>query len=280
MWSQGNKYISPKDWRRMKRGKWYDQKSDLLVVLIIGTLLLGACAGHVKFQGIVSETDERSLTLTATLMKPKGDGPFPAVIILHGCGGVHQKHLDWASKLKTWGYATLIVDSLGPRNVSNICKKGWTIDPYTRAMDAHKAKSYLAELPFVDQGRIGVMGFSHGGASALASIHRSSFKEETPFQAAIAFYPSCSFLGEPRAPLMILIGEKDDWVYASFCEKWVEKIGDAEHELILKVYPGAYHGFDNPRAGRWYMGHYLEYNQKAASDAKIRVREFLAKYLK
>jgi dienelactone hydrolase len=256
------------------------RRTVLVMVVIIGTLLLGACAGQVKFEGIVSETDERPLTLTGTLMKPKGDGPFPAVIVLHGCGGVRQSHIDWASKLKTWGYVALVVDSLGPRNVSNICAKGWDVDPYTRAMDAHKAKSYLAELPFVDQGRIGVLGFSHGGASALVTIHRSSFKKQAPFQVAIAFYPACSFLADTEAPLLILIGEKDDWVYASFCEKWVEKLGDTEYEVILKVYPGAYHGFDNPRRGRWYRGHYLEYNQKAASDAKIRVREFLAKHLK
>jgi len=55
--------------------------------------------------------------------------------------------------------------------------------------------------------------------------------------------------------------------------------GKTTHEIILKVYPQAYHGFDF-EVDTSKEGHRLLYNQAAANDAIEQVRNFLAKYLK
>jgi hypothetical protein len=87
----------------------------LLTVIVIGC----ATTSPLTFKG------SESLMLKGTLMKPKGDGPFPAVVLLHGCEGMGGAGSDaynrWASRLKSWGYLTLQVDSFGPRGDSFIC---------------------------------------------------------------------------------------------------------------------------------------------------------------
>ena len=228
-----------------------------------------------------------SLTLKGTLIKPKGNGPFPAVVLLHGCDGMGGTGSDsynrWASRLKSWGYVILQVDSFGPRGDSFICSNDELMKKYVpkRAMDAHDAQSYLAGLRFVDPKRIAVMGWSHGALSTIASVSETPGKNVVPFQASIAFYPYCyKTLGDLNAPLLILIGALDDWCPAELCSSNMPKQGKTKHEVILKVYPGAYHNFDWPDMDVIYMGHVLQYNRQAESDAIIQTKEFLEKHLK
>jgi dienelactone hydrolase len=42
-----------------------------------------------------------------------GPGPFPAVVLLHGCGGYHSSMMSWTDRLAAWGYVALSVDSFG-----------------------------------------------------------------------------------------------------------------------------------------------------------------------
>src|ERR1700754_4492933 len=62
--------------------------------------------------------------LHAQLYKPEGEGPFPTVIALHGCGGlgnhsepVLPRYRDWAEQLLKAGHAVLLPDSYGSRGL-------------------------------------------------------------------------------------------------------------------------------------------------------------------
>jgi dienelactone hydrolase len=179
---------------------------------------------------------------------------------------------------------TLQVDSFGPRGLSNVCT--YTSSDYVdifqqRVTDAYDAKQYLSSLPFVDIKRIAVMGWSHGGHTTLQALQQD---RQMPFQAAVAFYPACRrSLSGMNAPLLILIGEADDWTYADQCVSMMPK-GKTSPEVILKVYPGAYHGFDTAGANHNVRGskgvHHLQYNPEAEADAIIQVRSFFEKHLK
>jgi dienelactone hydrolase len=255
----------------------------LMGLIVFLTVILIGCATTttVTFKG------SESLTLKGTLIKQKGDGPFPAVVLLHGCDGMGGAGSDlyrmWASRLKSWGYITLLVDSFAPRGDSFICSNDELMKKYVpqRAMDAHDAQSYLAGLRFVDPKRIAVMGWSHGALSTIASVSEMTGKKIVPFQASIAFYPYCyKTLDDLDAPLMILIGGLDDWCPAELCSANIPKGGKTKHEVVLKVYPGAYHSFDFPGMDVIYMGHVLQYNGQAASDSILQVKKFLEKHLK
>lgn len=100
------------------------------------------------------------------------------------------------------------------------------------------------------------------------------------FRAAIAFYPGCLLrLLRLNAPLLVLIGEEDDWTPAARCRR-MEVGPETSHEFTLKIYPGAYHEFDRPDPNTLiYLGHRLARHQAAAVDAEQRVRRFLTRHL-
>jgi dienelactone hydrolase len=137
------------------------------------------------------------------------------------------------------------------------------------------------ELPFVDKQKIGLIGWSHGGMAALYAVDDLTpiEKRKNPFQCVVAFYPYCSRIYELNAPLLILIGEKDDWCPASRCKPLLTQ-RDSQHEITLKIYESADHCFDFEGLDTIYEGHKLKYNPEAAKDAVSKVQHFLSKYLK
>jgi dienelactone hydrolase len=207
-----------------------------------------------------------SARLPVREFKPDGPGPFPAVVILHDCSGLGPTSSGaprrWTNELVARGYVVLIPDSFTPRgHAAGVCTvpvrlRNADVGPQTRARDAHAALAHLRTLPYVDGRRIGVMGGSHGGSSTLAAMATRmdavGTPDFSPFAAGIALYPACATA--PRvstrvyrsyAPLLILIGEKDDWTPAEPCRQ-LAKAAQAEGSPVsLKVYPGAHHSFDS-----------------------------------
>lgn len=216
-------------------------------------------------------------TIIASLTKPTGTGIFPAVILLHGGIGFDQHYDDWAARLATWGYVALLLDGFGRRGQSS-----FSDPPSTLAQDICYAKSYLSELSFVDPERIGIIGWSQRGSSALATlcVRFPSPQKEYPLRAVVTFYPYCfRVLADLDFPLLILIGELDDRCPATLCmERMPHK--RTENEVTLKVYPRAYHGFDMEGIDTSYLDRRYRYNPKAAADSIIQVKTFLAKHLK
>ncbi len=256
------------------------------ICLLTIIMFAGGCvsSGNHQFKGI-SERPGTELFLDGKVYKPEGDGPFPAVILLHRCAGIKTYDYSWASKIKSWGYVAFIVDSFGPRRISNACGEKGSIGYKDRAMDAYSAKLYLSSLPFVNSDKIAVIGWSMGGNGVLQAIDpvmEDLLPSEyiSSFQAAISFYPYCfNWLDNLSAPLLIIAGGKDDWTPVDYCENRLPKKA-TEHEVNLKVYPDAYHCFDCSGKNMIYMGHTLKYSPEATLDSAILVQKFLAKYLR
>lgn len=253
------------------------------VFVVLLTSFTTAPAESVSFN--VSPTLDAPVAIFGVLEQPAGDGPFPAVVMLHGCGGPWPLRDEmWSRQLVDWGYVVLRLDSFGPRGFpEGICKQVSSVSPLTRAEDAHAAKAYLKNLHIVDGSNIAVMGWSHGGMSALWAVQNTYVSDTVrpdPFKAAIAIYPWCEpALYRVDSPLLLLIGELDDWTPASRCER-MELKEPIVNDMSLKVYPGAWHDFDVPGLDKEVLGHVLRYSPKAAEDAHARVKAFLSKHLK
>jgi dienelactone hydrolase len=215
--------------------------------------------------------------LLGYLARPDGPGPFPAVVVLHGCNGFSSASAAIADDLKTFGYVALTVDSLGPRDSSGECDRFFV----GQEIDAYAALAHLSQLPFVDSNRIALLGTSMGGYSALLAVQRGALEKkfDHKFRAAIAYYPSChGFSAIMTVPTMILIGDADDWTPAEACRKMIAQWTGEGDRIALVVYPGAYHGFNFPQLepGAGFLGHWLQYDKRAATDAWEKVTTILA----
>jgi dienelactone hydrolase len=215
----------------------------------------------------------------AEIWLPTGTGPFPAVVVLHGCDGIGRHYRIWARDLAAWGYVALLVDSFRPRGIASVCNHGSDVPPLLQAEDGLAAASYLRSLPNVRRDRIGVIGFSHGGWAVLKAVLSGTLPaaQAPPFAAAVAFYPGCELPSSPLATdTLILIGDADDWTPARRCIRWRDAADAAGHALELKIYPGARHGFDAPAPLHQFAGHYVGRDPAAAADAVAAARAFLA----
>ena len=123
------------------------------LALVLGVLTLAGCAGVARTIDVPrprATTDSKPWpgTLSGYLTLPPGDGPFPAVILLHGCSGLPgalRRLGEWAEWYRARGWASIILDSFGPRNIAAVCGNN-EVTANDRANDAYAALSYLAGL--------------------------------------------------------------------------------------------------------------------------------------
>jgi len=250
------------------------------LAIVAAMTALVACTPTVP----LTSTDSGGADIRASgeLFKPDGAGPFPAVVVLHGCSGLTVNQQAWAQRLNRWGYVAFVIDSFGPRGVQTVCGTS-DVPPSARARDAFSAATWLRTQPFVDGERIGVIGFSHGGSTVMQTVLEPVARsaEATPFRAAVAYYPGCRRTASPLATdVLILIGDADDWTPAERCAAYVASLAEQLHTAAIKRYPGAYHAFDAQGAARSYLGHTLGFHPTAAEDSFAMTRAFFDARLK
>jgi dienelactone hydrolase len=268
-------------------------RRNTLMAVIVALLAsaLASRAGAPRYTGWsvtipTSTRDGGSEEIPATILKPPGDGPFPAVVVLHDCSGLSVRSsgapMRWATLLAAQGYVAIIPDSFSTRGFAEgICTAAAElasqlrrVSLIQRGFDAYAALAYLRALPYVDGAHVGVIGGSHGGSSTLAAMvmpasAKAPLVEERRhgFAAGVALYPGCGgrfgtwsvtrasgdhgaiteYTGvyQPIAPLLILVGDKDDWTPAKPCEELTARAEAAGYPVSIKVYPDAQHSFDS-----------------------------------
>jgi dienelactone hydrolase len=197
-----------------------------------------------------------SVALSGELLFPEGAGPFPAIVLAHGCEGNRNVEPVWGPFLRKAGYATFNVDSLRGRGLNEVCTQPFALSPLQRVSDIYGALRLLAAHPKVDAKRVALMGFSHGGiVTMLASTTwaKDNFAPagQPSFRAFFAFYPYCNTIFPERdrvsAPVRIHTGAADDWTPAKPCADLAGSLKAAGQDVSISVYPDAYHKFDQAR---------------------------------
>ncbi len=240
-------------------------------------------------------------TLHAQLYRPDGDGPFPIVIALHGCGGlaghsepVQPRYRDWAEQLLKAGNAVLLPDSYGSRELGPQCrvKERRVLARRERVADIMASRQWLVEQPWAEHNRISLMGWANGASALLWAVRpQSSRKVEPDFRSAIAFYPDCrlsSGLGwSARVPTLLLIGANDDISSPPACRQMVDGAHGRSALARIVVYPGAYHDFDRANFPFHAIGGtadatlpergHVGTDTEARADSQQRVAEWLAR---
>ena len=237
--------------------------------------------------GAPEENHTRASTgaLPVTVYRPPGAGPFPFVILLHGCGGLRHKAMwthwvePWTAVFHAHGIGTAVIDSFAPRGVVEVCTSNpgpWAV---RRADDAYSARAWLAEQPYVDARRIAVMGMSNGGRTVLAAM-RADRERAGRFLAGVALSPGCQSDTSSvfYAPLLVLIGVDDTVTPARYCQEMLRVRPQGTPEIRLVLYPRAPHTFDMKLPDRTVLRMRLGYDADAAADAPQKVVRFLAEY--
>ncbi len=266
----------------------------LAAAVVCTSAALAAAPEHV-------DIPDGALTLHATLYRPEGSGPFPAVVALHDCSGLPhrpmtraQRYDQWAQLLLAQGFVVVLPDSFASRGLHAQCRENdrEVHASRERVADANAARQWLQAQSYIKPDHISLMGWSNGGVAALWTIRPALAPHDggADFRSAVAFYPNCHRSRETawsaRVPTLILVGSADESTPAAACQQMVADARGRSARVLIVVYPGARHEFDRPNtpitprpglintadaSGRTHGG------TAARSDAFKRVPEWLAK---
>lgn len=275
-------------------------RSRWVAPAIVVAALAGAACASIPTEHQFQVNIGRPAALSGELYRPEGEGQFPAVILLHGCGGLAPRLtrarslsslITWAEWLREEGYVAFVVDSFSGRNLRRICFDSTPLLPRDRSVDVFAAAAYLKTLPFVQADRIAAIGWSHGGSTVIWAGNSHTLVREVRLKALVAFYPGCgrSSRYTGSAPLLLLLGGQDDWTPPGSCQLLAQRAREEGRAVLDLVYANAAHGFDNarlPLGGRFIAGASrgrgatVAHNPEAHRDSEREVRRFLEVHLK
>jgi len=277
----------------MKRLRWV-----LAVIAVLGLVALVAGYGLMRgwhIERVTASELSAKLRPHDTILRPEGDGPFPAVVLMHGCSGVHENNHSWAEFFRDQGYVAVIVDSLNPRGLRNeldngVCD-GSVLWGRERAGDLLVTLADVRALPFVDTSKIALAGWSHGGWTIMEALALEGADELPPglsddpgglegVVGSALIYPYCgalslSYWGKPWAgsvPSLMLLAGKDQMISTPECLETAQRLEADGQPMSVHVYPDADHAFDytdlEPDSA-------FSYDPEVTADARARVSRFL-----
>jgi dienelactone hydrolase len=181
--------------------------------------------------------------------------PMPAVILVHGSGGLAWEGENlrrWAARINGWGMAALVIDTFGPRGITETVTDQEQLSIFAQVADAFAALKRLSADPRIDRNRIGIMGFSRGALvsldTALESLRPALGGDGVHFALHVALYGGCSIeltdTASDKAPILFLHGEADDFAPIAPCRRYAQWFEHEGNPVTFVSYPGALHGFD------------------------------------
>ena len=212
---------------------------------------------------------------TGFLAKPKKDGKYPAVVIMHEWWGINDNIKQMARELAKEGYAVLAVDLYGGKiaNNSDDAMKfmGEANSNTQRAVANMKsAVSFLKAQKFANSNRIASLGWCFGGGMSL----QLSLNEK--LNATVIYY---GFLTNDKEklkfitwPVLGIFGGKDANIPPESVKKFETALNELEIKNEINIYPNAGHAFANPSGAN--------YAPNETKDAWEKTLAFLDKNLK
>jgi len=256
-------------------------------------------APDLKFPDEPTELSSSS-PLAMAIYKPAGGGRFPALILVHTCGGLRPEIRNWTKEALSRDYVVFVLDSLGPRGLKTVCHPPTPVSIWRGVKDSFQALDHLKRFEFVDPDRVGLMGFSWGamvGLLASSKTVATVFSPSKRFAAVASFYPGCYFPAsgtrgeieflrtDTDRPTLVLLGESDTETPPADCLLRLETLKDRGIPVSWHLYPKTTHCWDCSSLHNLskvdLLGHkvvYL-YDEQVTNDSSRRAFDFLADHL-
>jgi dienelactone hydrolase len=198
-----------------------------------------------------------AVTVTGSLYLPAGiSGRVPAIILKHGSGGLvgptGTNIRGWAVQIASWGVAALVVDSFGPRGISETATSQGLLSAWAEVADSFAALKILGADARIDRTRIGIMGWSRGGLSAmntsLEAARKAANVGDLKFAVHVVMYgPGTTQYRDTatdKAPFLFIHGEADNYVPIAATRDYAEWVKTMGNPVTFVSYPGTFHNFD------------------------------------
>ncbi len=192
--------------------------------------------------------------VTAEVYWPAATGPVPALVIHHGSEGVSDgREGRFTREIVAMGVAAVVIDSLAPRGVVSTIQDQSAVTGQDFNRDALMALRALGADSRIDRSRIGITGFSKGGASTLMAAHEplvvaAGVPAGLRYALHVPFYPACNAqYHRPQttgAPIYLLLGGADSYVGVEPCQTYAETLRASGAQVEVVVFADAMHGFD------------------------------------
>lgn len=254
----------------------------------------------VRIQRLSPSTLARRLKPHTAIYAPSGAGPFPAVILMHGCGGPRGVTEAYGQRCAEAGYIAFAPDSLAMRSigyrdaVSKVCS-GARLRAGERAGDLFAALEIARADRRVDTSRIALAGWSHGAWTILDALTWAAEHRPPPslqklpraglsgVKGVFAFYPYSGFLARSRGHdwppgirVEALLVHGDTVCDDADSVKVFEARRAAGSHAGWDWMEGATHGFDEPDH---LPGSGLVYDPELARKGEEKLLAFLSEVL-
>ncbi len=244
------------------------------VLGVLCLLLLMCAAGWGATEKQVSYKSGTE-TVNAVLYTPSGNGPFPALVVIHEWWGLNDWVKQQASKLADQGYVTLAIDLYRGKvattpDEAHQLMRGVPEDRARR--DLLAAYSYLASQKNVNTAKIGSIGWCMGGGYSLDLA-----LDQPKLAAAVINYGHLATddasLKKINAAILGVFGGKDMGIPVDDVHAFQQQLQKLGKTVEIKIYPDAGHAFENPN-------NKTGYREQDAQDAWKLTTSFLDSHLK
>ena len=214
-----------------------------------------------SYEEVITDLDNQEIQIVSGILGFPADfdaeKKYPLIVGVAGSLNWGPHHLKYLEMYRSLGFATFQLQSFDSRDVQSTVGSQVEVTSAMMILDSYLALETLSTHPNIDINRAGITGWSLGGTVSLYSawiplinaINNGEFR----FAAHLPIYPGClayPYPGESmifsQAPVHILIGELDDWVPASACTNFLDKLSESglSHNIDITIYEDAHHSFD------------------------------------
>ncbi len=209
------------------------------------------------------------------LYEPTGQGPHPAIVVIHEWWGLNAWVKQQAQNLADDGYVALAVDLYHGKVATSPAaarKLMMGLDRQKAVDNVVAAAKFLAAQANVDPRRIGAVGWCMGGGyAALLAVNDPDLRAVAINYGELP--RSREQLEKIHAAVLGIFGGADRVVTPASVHAFEQTMRSLGKQITVKIYPGAGHAFENPN-------NHGGYRKADAKDAQARMRSFFAKELK